>query len=163
MATVPGHHLRIGPAIRRCAIGVAAALVLSFTTLTAAGAAPKAGPGDLSDNAAAQIAALQQIKMSETAAEQKLDSKLVVAERQRAGQSTRTALPKLATGVVESKLGLVAVDITVTSVSPGLLARLASVGAEVTGKSTRLSTLRVAAPLGALTVIASWIDVRHVS
>jgi hypothetical protein len=163
MAIVPGQHLRIGPAIRRCAIGVAAATVLSFTTLATAGAAPKAGPGDLNDKAAAQISALQQIKLSETSAEQKLDSKLVVAERQRAGQSITTALPKLATGVTQSKLGLVAVDITVTSVSPGLLARLASLGAEITSKSTRLSTLRVAAPLGALIVIASWSDVRHVS
>lgn len=129
----------------------------------AAYAAPQVGPGELNARAIAQIAALQHIKESLTPAEQKLDSTLVLTERQRLTKSATAAVPNLRTGVAVAADGTTTVDVETTGLTSALSARLASVGAKVVSSSKRLGTVRVAAPVASLTAIASWADVRRVS
>jgi subtilisin-like proprotein convertase family protein len=155
-----------GPAVRGLAIVVTSTAVLALSGVSGASAtssAATASPGELSATAAAQIAALQQIKASLSPAEQKLDSRLAVAERQRRDKAATAALPKVSTGVRLTATGRTTVDIAAAAVTADLLGRLRGLGATVLSSSKRLATVRVEAPLTAMTTIASWTDVRRVS
>lgn len=138
---------------------VVGALGVPATAATTAPTGPSAdrfGP-----RAEAQIAALQSIKASLTPAERKLDSRLVVATRQRANAATTQSLTKLQTGV--PTMGTVAVDIATITASAGLLSRLRAVGATVQYASARELTVRATLPVGSVTTVAGWSDVRSVS
>jgi hypothetical protein len=62
-------------------------------------AAPPAGAAGLSAKAADQIAALQKVKMSLTAPERKLDSRLALAVRQSRGRGLPSGVSTLKPGV----------------------------------------------------------------
>jgi subtilisin-like proprotein convertase family protein len=112
-------------------------------------------------NAANQIAALQSIKKSQTAAESKVDSQLVVAQRMSRSRATSSAVPLLDNGVKTTPSGKVLVDIRAT-VSDGLLKDLAKAGAGVQSVSERYGTVRAEVPLSAVTTIAARKDVKRV-
>ena len=155
-------------ALRRRAVASAAVLVLSGAGAAAASGAATALPGaasgdGFSPTATAQLTALQDVKASATPAERKLDSHLLLAERRRSDPRLAAALPHLDLGLTVTKAGTTTVDLSVTSVAPDLAARLVGVGATVTATWTSARVLRVVAPLGSLTTIASWSDVRHVA
>ncbi|MFC4857552.1 S8 family serine peptidase [Actinophytocola glycyrrhizae] len=112
-------------------------------------------------NAANQIAALQNIKKNLTAAETKVDSKLVLAQRMNRSRATSSAVPLLDNGVETTAAGRVLVDIRAT-VSDGLLSGLAKAGAGVKSVSQRHGTVRAEVPLSAVNAIAARKDVRMV-
>src|SRR5262245_38780079 len=114
-------------------------------------AAPASAAGGLSEKAARQISALQQIKGSLSAPERKLDSRLAVALREKKDRSATAGAPRAATGVKVTKAGTTEVDIRVDKVDAGLLKRLAAVGATVRHASKAWNSIRAGIPLSALT------------
>jgi subtilisin-like proprotein convertase family protein len=120
------------------------------------------GPEDVTNRAYAQIAALQELKKSLSGAERKLDSRLAVEVRQRAGKVAASALPRLGTGVEVTKSGTTRVEVHAAKISDDLLGRLRKVGAGIRYPSAATGTVLVEAPLGALTTIAGWSDVTGV-
>ncbi len=151
---------RIAGAPRALAIVATATLTLSLTAVATAAPGP-AAPQDFSATAGAQITALQKIKASLSPAERKLDSNLVLATRQQTDKATAAVAPRLQTGVTLSATGTTSVAVSVTAVTPSLLARLSAVGAVVTSRTT--AQLIVTAPLRAVPTIASWTDVKRVA
>src|SRR4051794_37352894 len=137
------------------------AAVAAVSGLVCAAPAARAADG-LSDKAASQIAALQQIKGSLAPAERKLDSRLAVALRQRRDRSATAGAPRVNTGVEVTKSGSTAVDIRAGAVDAGLLARLRAAGVQVRHASERLRSIRAEIPLAALAEVASWKDVRRI-
>src|SRR4029079_16802216 len=86
---------------RRWTMTVTVALVAGLSgaggAAAAVGSGSAAGTGEINALAGQQISALQHIKETLTPAERKMDSRLVVAERQRANKSATSAVPKLRT------------------------------------------------------------------
>jgi subtilisin family serine protease len=140
-----------------------AAVGLAAGGLMLGGVASAEAAASLNARAAAQIGALQRIKASLSPAERKLDSRLVVALRERRSASVRQALPRLRTNVALPAGRRVDVDIRVTSVTRGLEKRLLTVGARVRYASTALNSIRAAVPTSALGRVAGWKDVRHLA
>ena len=136
----------------------AAACALVCATGTAAAAQPA-----LNAKAAKQIAALQEIKRSLTPAERKLDSRLVVTLRRRAGKAATRALPRLNTGVAVSSSDRTEVDVNVDAVTGDLLERLERAGVKVRSVSKAEASLRAAVPDGSLKSVARWDDVRDIA
>lgn len=149
----------------RCLIAVLVVGAAYVAAALPAAGAPSAADSasEFNATASAQIAALQGIKESLTPAEQKLDSGLAVTQRLAADPRTARAVPDVHTGVVTSPAGRTEVDISVTAVSAGVLARLRAVGAIIGYASAREATIRAAVPVAALDRIAAWGDVRRVS
>lgn len=112
-------------------------------------------------NAANQIAALQNIKKSQSAAEAKVDTQLVVQQRMNKSRASTSSVPLLDNGVETSSAGKVTVDIRAT-VSDGLLKDLAANGAGVKSVSERYGTVRAEVPLSAVNTIAARKDVSRV-
>ena len=154
----PGTVGRTGGSMRSCvaAAGLAVAGVCLFAS------AAQAADARLGAKAKAQIAALQDIKRSLSAAERKLDSRLVVTLRERQSRSATAAVPKLSTGVTVSKAGATEVDVRATALSGDLLDRLEAVGAEVGYASKRGDSVRASIPVSALEEVATWRDVRRI-
>lgn len=153
---------RIGSFRGATAIVVAAAMSIPISAAALSPSAPPTGsPGDLSAKAAAQIAALQKVKTSLSASERKLDSRLALSLRARADSALRQAVPGLDT-LSATKDTSVAVDITVTQVTDGLLARLRGTGASIVHASATVRSVRAQVPPSALTTVAGWKDVRSV-
>ncbi|RZQ66099.1 neuroendocrine convertase 1 [Amycolatopsis suaedae] len=109
-----------------------------------------------------QIAALQQLKRSQTPAESKVDSRLVVEKRLREGGLRSTPLSALSTGAKVSQQGTVEVDIRATAVTDGLLTALAQLGGTARVVSHKASSIRAALPLDAVARLAERSDVRAV-
>jgi subtilisin-like proprotein convertase family protein len=139
---------------------------LATTTVAiafAAGGAPgAAADSPLDREAAAQIAALQALKRSQTGAERKLDSRLAVAARRQAGRARLARAPEVDPGVDVRSSGRTEVDVHASAVGDDLLDRLKLVGAQVRHASTRVDSIRAAIPLAALDEVAGWRDVRRV-
>ena len=133
--------------------------IVTIAIVAALCAAPAATAADLDEKAAAQIAALQEHKGSLSKAERKLDSRLAVTLRRRAG---RPIAPRVTTGVEVSKSGATEVDVRARSVTGELLDRLESVGAVVEHASQRVDSVRATIPIPALGKVARWNDVRRV-
>ena len=134
---------------------------LAVAGLCLCASAAQAGD-ELGAKAKEQIAALQDIKRSLSPAERKLDSRLVVALRERQRSAMMAAVPRLSTGVAVAKGGTTEVDVRATALSGDLLDRLEAAGAEITYASKRLESVRARVPLAALERVASWRDVRRV-
>ena len=137
-------------------------LVATTAILGLSWAAPAAAetPDDgLSEKAASQIAALQQMKTSLSAGERKLDSRLLVTLRRREGA---TRIPHAATGAAVSAAGTTVVDVRAASADAGLLKRLRALGARIREVSPRTGVVRARIPLRQLEKVASWRDVRRV-
>ncbi|MEU4560572.1 S8 family serine peptidase [Actinoplanes sp. NPDC023936] len=139
-----------------------AVTIVAITATTVAlgsSAASAQAPDDPADRAYAQIAALQQIKKSLTPAERKLDSRLVVELRERAGKAAVGAR----TGVAVTAKSTTEVEIRADRVDDRLLDRLRAAGAGIRHPSAATGTVLAEAPLAALTTIAGWSDVTGVS
>jgi hypothetical protein len=106
---------------------------------------------------AAQIAALQKVETSLSPAERKLDSRLAVTLRRRAGA---TRIPRAVPGARVSRAGTALVDIRAGKAGPDLLKRLERERARIVSGSGRGVRARV--PLSALETVASWSGVRRV-
>jgi subtilisin-like proprotein convertase family protein len=126
-------------------------------------AAPQPGDKTISaeKNAANQIAALQDLKKSASAAETKVDSSLMLQQRLSANRTAGSAVPRLQNGVEKTAGDKVLVDIRAT-VSDGLLKFLASKGVGVQTVSARYSSIRAEVPLSAVNAIAARTDVKQV-
>lgn len=133
--------------------GVCTAAAIAVLGLGAQSAAADTG---LSDKVARQIAELQKLKRSLSPAERKLDSRLVVTLRRRAGgrRIPRAAAPARVAD------GMTVVDVRARTTGPDLLKRLQSVGGRV--RSAKRGTIRVRLPLRSLERVASWSAVRRV-
>src|SRR5262245_25714816 len=125
--------------------GVCAATTIAALGLGAQSAAAETG---LSDKVARQIAELQQLKRSYSPAERKLDSRLVVTVRRRAGSQR---IPRAAAGA-RTRDGMTVVDVRARTTGPAILKRLAAVGGRV--RSAKRGTIRVRLPLRALEQVA---------
>ncbi len=112
-------------------------------------------------NAANQIAALQDLKKSQSAAEAKVDSKLVLQQKLKTNRMATSSVPLLDNGVEQTSAGKVLVDIRAT-VSDDLLKALAAKGAAVKSVSTRYGSVRAELPLTAVSAVAARADVRMV-
>jgi subtilisin-like proprotein convertase family protein len=119
--------------------GVCAATTIAVIGLGAQSAAADTG---LSDKVARQIAELQQLKLSLSPAERKLDSRLAVRLRRHKDRGT------------------VLVDLRARTTGADLQKRLQAVGGRV--RSARRGTIRVRLPLDSLKDVASWAAIRHV-
>ncbi|MCR6482746.1 S8 family serine peptidase [Amycolatopsis sp. OK19-0408] len=138
--------------------GAAALLAaLGLVSPPAAGAATASTPDAFTATAQTQIAALQAVKAGRTAAESKVDSKLLVAEKGAAKQ-----LNALQSGAAVSQAGTVLVDIRASKVSPDLLAGLTKAGAGIRAVSDRYGSVRAEVPLAKVGEIAARADVKRV-
>ncbi|MET0236409.1 MAG: S8 family serine peptidase [Kibdelosporangium sp.] len=138
-------------------------MLLALSIVTPAAAAPQdrdqaSVAKSAADNTSRQIAALQELKLSQSPAESKLDSSLVVAKRTKAGRGVTAAVPSLQTGVTSDK---VTVDIRAT-VSDDLLGSLRKAGAGIRAVSEYVGSIRAEVPVAALDGLAARKDVRFV-
>ena len=136
------------------AAGAGVAAAFAVIGLSAQGAVADTG---ISDKVASQIAALQKVKTSLSPAERKVDSRLVVTLRRRAGA---TRIPRAVPGAPVSKAGTALVDVRAGKAGPDLLKRLQREGARIVSASG--GTVRARIPLSALKTVASWSGVRRV-
>jgi subtilisin-like proprotein convertase family protein len=138
--------------------GAAALLAaLGLVSPPAAGAATASTPDAFNETSQQQIAALQAVKTGRTAAESKVDSKLLVAAKGAGKQLTA-----LQSGATVSPAGTVLVDIRASKVSPDLIAGLTKAGAGIRAVSDRYGSVRAEVPLAALSGIAARGDVKRV-
>ncbi|WP_410669364.1 S8 family serine peptidase [Amycolatopsis sp. cmx-4-68] len=138
--------------------GAAALLAaLGLVSPPVAGAASASTPDAFTETAQQQIAALQAVKTGRTAAESKVDSKLLVAEK-----VDGKRLPALQSGATVSPAGTVLVDIRASKVSPDLLAGLTKAGAGIRAVSDRYGSVRAEVPLNQVAAIAARGDVKRV-
>ncbi|WP_410640160.1 S8 family serine peptidase [Amycolatopsis sp. lyj-346] len=138
--------------------GAAALLAaLGLVSPPAAGAATASAPDAFSEIAQQQIAALQAVKAGRTAAESKMDSKLLVAAK-----GVGKQLNGLQSGTTVSATGTVLVDIRASKVSPDLLAGLTKAGAGIRAVSDRYGSVRAEVPLDKVGEIAARGDVKRV-
>jgi hypothetical protein len=117
----------------------------------------------VSDQAAAQIAAIAAIKQSFTPAQQKIDSNLVFAAKAANGELAGTGvdtIPSVAAQTADEN-GYVTVDIS-GSVSPEVLDTIAAVNGTVDHQSPQFGAIRATLPLGAIDTVAAVGDVRSI-
>ncbi|MFD9965422.1 S8 family serine peptidase [Amycolatopsis sp. NPDC058986] len=143
------------------AAGAALVAALGVVTPPVAGAA-ESTPDSFAENSARQIAALQAVKTGQSAAESKVDSKLLVDTKIRERRLNASAVPALQSGAEISPSGTALVDIRATKVSDGLIAELTKAGAGIRAVSERLASIRAEVPLAALTGIAAREDIKKV-
>ncbi|MEV4142698.1 S8 family serine peptidase [Amycolatopsis sp. NPDC049691] len=138
--------------------GAAALLAaLGLVSPPVAGAATASTPDAFTETAQQQIAALQAVKAGRSAAESKVDSKLLVAEKGVAKQLTA-----LQSGAAVSSAGTVLVDIRASKVTPDLIGSLTKAGAGIRAVSDRYGSVRAEVPLSQVTAIAARGDVQRV-
>ncbi|GAA4525830.1 S8 family serine peptidase [Amycolatopsis samaneae] len=148
---------------RPTVLAAGAALVAALGVVTPAAAADSPStPDSFGENSARQIAALQAVKIGQTAVESKVDSRLLVEEKIRENRMNAAAVPALRSGAGISPSGTALVDIRAAKVSDGLLADLTKAGAGIRAVSDRLASIRAEVPLTALTGIAARADVKKV-
>jgi subtilisin-like proprotein convertase family protein len=144
--------------VNRRIMAASVGLLLAFGVVTPATAAPQQAAAD---NAKRQIAALQDLKVSQSKAEAKMDSSLVVAKRETTNRSLAAAVPGLQTGIKADPAAKVTVDIRAT-VTDGLVSDLRKAGAAIRYASPKVGSVRAELPLSAIEGIAARSDVRYV-
>jgi subtilisin-like proprotein convertase family protein len=146
--------------VSRRIIAASAGVLLAFGVVTPAVAGPVRDPAAAaSDNAKRQIAALQDLKVSQSKSESKMDTSLVVARRASNDRALASAVPSLQTGVATG--GRVTVDIR-AKVSDNLLSDLRKAGAGIRAVSATVGSVRAEVPVSAVEGIAARADVQHV-
>ena len=100
-------------------------------------------------------------KRSRTPAQQKIDSQLLYASRMARGLDVAPGLARLDTGLVPEPDGRVIVDLR-AAVSPGLLARLRTLGADVIASHAGYDDVRVRIGFDQIEAVAAFPDVRFV-
>ena len=141
----------------------AACLLAVVGLASPAVAAPSPGDQKISaeQNAANQIATLQDLKKSMSPAEAKVDTQLFLQQRLAANKTASGTVPLLQNGVEKTASGKVLVDIRGT-VSDNLVKFLTAKGAAIRSTSTRYGTVRAEVPLSAVNAIAARADVKAV-
>jgi len=141
----------------------AACLLAVVGLASPAVAAPSPGDQKISaeQNAANQIATLQDLKKSMSPAEAKVDTQLFLQQRLAANKTASGTVPLLQNGVEKTASGKVLVDIRGT-VSDNLVKFLTTKGAAIRSTSTRYGTVRAEVPLSAVNAIAGRADVKAV-
>ncbi|MEU0790819.1 S8 family serine peptidase [Amycolatopsis sp. NPDC005961] len=138
--------------------GAAALLAaLGLVSPPVAGAASASTPDAFTETAQQQIAALQAVKAGRTAAESKVDSNLLAAQK-----GVTKQLTALQSGAQVSSTGTVLVDIRASKVSPDLISSLTKAGAGIRAVSDRYASVRAEVPLNQLAAIAARGDVKRV-
>ncbi|MFC3449203.1 S8 family serine peptidase [Amycolatopsis speibonae] len=140
-----------------------AALVTALGLVSPPVAAAETGQSSdaFSENTVRQIEALQSIKKNQTAAESKVDSRLLVEQKLRAQRMPASAVPALGSGANVSATGTVLVDIR-GQVSEELLNGLRASGAGIRAVSERYGSVRAEVPLNAVPAIAGREGVKKV-
>ncbi len=110
-------------------------------------------PAGISPEAAEQIAALNREKDLRTAAQQKIDSRLLYAIKAADGRASLEGLPVLQTGIQPDKSGNIEVDIR-TQVTKDLLERIESLGGRIIYSSEEHRTVVAEIPLRAVETVA---------
>ncbi|MBV8856051.1 MAG: hypothetical protein JOZ02_03740 [Acidobacteria bacterium] len=135
--------------------------VVSAPAARAAGARAQQGEDQkIGPEAARQIAEIAAAKRARTPAQRKLDTQLLYALKQKRGETR--GIPS---GPIELDLderGRALVDITAV-VTPGLVSRVAKLGAEVLSTSEKYHTIRARLALERLEAVAGLKDVRYIS
>jgi hypothetical protein len=114
----------------------------------------------ISPEAARQIGEIAAAKRARTPAQRKIETQLLYALKQRRGETR--GVPS---GPIELDLderGRTLVDITAV-VTPGLVSRVAKLGAEVISTSERYHTIRALLALERLEAVAGLKEVRYIS
>lgn len=142
----------------------AAALIaaLGLVTPVAASAETVVAPDAIAENTAQQIVALQAMKKNLTAAESKVDSKLLVQQKIQKHALSAQAVPQIQSGAEISPAGTTLVDIRVDKVSQDLLDTLVKLGAGVRAVFEKVGSIRAELSLDAVTQISQRSDVRRV-
>ncbi|WP_245757505.1 S8 family serine peptidase [Amycolatopsis xylanica] len=135
---------------------------LGLVTPVAAAAETGLAPDAIAENTAQQIGALQAMKKNLTAAESKVDSKLLVQQKIQKHALSAQAVPQLQSGAEISPAGTTLVDIRVDKVSQDLLDTLVKLGAGVRAVSEKVGSIRAELSLDAVTQISQRSDVRRV-
>ncbi|WP_086780897.1 S8 family serine peptidase [Crossiella equi] len=146
------------------AVAGATCLTAALGAVTPAVAAPgsAADNGGLSERTARQINALQRVKATQSKAESKVDSRLVVEQRLRQDPALLGQTPELSTGLAVAPNGTVLVEIRATGVSDDLLADLKRLGGLTRHVSPGTGTVRAELPLSSVAKLAARADVRQV-
>ncbi len=147
-AAVPMHRVVIA--------GIFIVAALLVLTPAMAGAA-----GTIRAGAIEQIQAIIADKAQRTPAQQKIDSRLLEAERQRAGRASPNGAPALRTGITPDAKGRVLVDVS-AEVTPALEKAIERLDGDILFSSARFDEIRAAMPLDALERLAARGDVRFV-
>ncbi|WP_372660107.1 S8 family serine peptidase [Amycolatopsis kentuckyensis] len=138
--------------------GAAALLAaLGLVSPPVAGAASASTPDAFTETAQQQIAALQAVKAGRTAAESKVDSNLLAAQK-----GVTKQLTALQSGAAVSSAGTVLVDIRASKVTPDLIGSLTKAGAGIRAVSDRYASVRAEVPLNQVGAIAARGDVKRV-
>ncbi len=136
----------------RCQL-VVAALLISTTLLR--------GQGQISDNAMAQIAAMEQEKAGRSPVERKLDSQFVFQLKQNRNQAIAAGVTRLKPDIQFEPDGRVLVDID-AAVTTNLLAQMQQSGATITGSFPRFHSLRALVSINQLETLAGLAEVKSV-
>lgn len=148
--------------VNRRVVAVSAGVLLALGVVTPATAAPLRDPqASATENAKRQIAALQDLKVSQSPAESKMDSSLVVANRKTFDRRLAAAVPQLQSPVKADPGARVTVDIRAT-VSDGLVNDLRGAGAGIRYVSPANGSIRAELPLSAVEGFAARKDVQFV-
>jgi subtilisin-like proprotein convertase family protein len=140
----------------------AACLTAVLGLASPATAAPHPNPGYMAANTAAQIAALQQIKQTESASDRKVDSRLLVENKLRTDRSAHAALPQVQSGVKMAGGNTVLVDIRAIATSDALVDAVQKAGGQIKNISQREATVRAVLPLAAVSPLATRDDVKQI-
>lgn len=116
----------------------------------------------ISAEAAKQIEALQQEKRNRTAAQLKVDSRLLYTARMLQDKPVAAGVPVLETDVELDGADNLVVELS-ADVNGGLLERLRESGATVLATNPRLHSIQAILPHAKLETIAGWQDVRFIA
>lgn len=140
-----------------------AALIL-VAVASAPGAAgarlPQAGDQKISPEAARQIGELAAAKRARTRAQQKIDTQLLYALKQKRGETR--GVPAAPVELDLDGRGRALVDITAL-VTPRLVSKVTKLGAEVVSSSERYHTVRARLALERVEAVAALKEVRYIS
>jgi hypothetical protein len=121
----------------------------------------KSGGDRVSGEAGRQIQDMLDEKASRTPAQQKIDSQLIYALRQRRGETR--GVPAQPVDVGADAKGRVVVDVIASPVSSRVLSKIKKLGGEVVSASEQYHTVRARLPLEKLERLAALPEVRFIS
>ncbi len=144
-------------------LALVAAAAASLWLAGPAAASPPGGSatGGLAARTVAQIDALAQAKLGLTAAQRKVDSKLLAEAKMRSGKPLAAGVGRVSTGVTTDRVGLTTVDVK-ANVTPALLAKVRALGGRVLGSYPGYGAVRAAVPLASVEALAAAPAVAHV-
>lgn len=148
------------PLISRACSHLLLVIALSFSAFVFIAAS--SAQDEISDQALSQINALIQEKQSRNAAEQKMDSHLVMESKAALGKSLPAGVPTLRSSVQFDETGLPLVNIT-ADVSQELVDYIEQLGGHVISSVPKYDSIHAAVPAASLELIANLDAVRVIS